>query len=167
MVSRIELFLIAAILFFAGKGMWSSLSPDSAPRSTQNREMELHHLTFREVNQSMLLHTVTAREMVQYPQETVYTDFTLYTPDLTLRAPQAIQRERVIYLDHNATIIKKDGSRYYAGGVVYHTRNRQLNLTESFSFTNRYGDVNGTRMQYDINQKEMHGDSVKAAYEIE
>ena len=167
MVSRLEVVLIAAILFFAGKGMLTEITQEREDDPSHKKELEITHLTLNEVNQTTLLHTITASHMTRYADETLYEDFALYTPDLTLRSPHAVAQQKTILLDHNATIIKKDGARYHAGAVIYDTQNRRLNLTDTFSLSNRFGDINGTQMRYDANQQEIQGESVKAAYEME
>jgi len=167
MVSRIETVLIVAILFFAGKGMLTELSQNRQDTVTKEKELALFSFVFKEVNQTALLHTITAKQMIKYPDETQYEDFALYTPDLTLMSPYAVAEQRDILLEQNATVIKKDGSRYHAGAVIYDRKNRRLNLADTFSLTNRFGDLKGTEMQYDANKKELHGESVKAAYELE
>ena len=167
MVSRLESVLIVAIVFFAGKGMLTELSQYTQSKAPKEKELELSALTFKEVNQTTLLHTIIASHMTKYTDKTLYEDFALYTPDLTLRSPHAVAQQKKILLDHNATIIKKDGSRYHAGAVIYDTQNRRLDLTGTFSLANRFGDINGTQMRYDTTQQEIHGESVKAAYEME
>ena len=167
MVSRLEGVLIVAIVFFAGRGVLTDLSQDTQSKAPKEKELELFTLSFKEVNQTALLHTITARHMLKYPEKAVYEGFALYTPDLTLLSPYAVAQKRVILLDQNATIIKSNGARYYAGGAVYDMQQRRLELSKAFSFSDRYGDVNGTQMHYDVNEKEITGEGIKAAYEIE
>lgn len=168
MVSRLEGVLIVAILFFSGKGILTDLSRDTQQsKVSKEKELELSALTFIEVNQTTLLHTITASHMTKYADKTRYEDFALYTPDFTLLSPHAVAQQRSILLDQNATVLKKDGSRYYAGAVIYDSKNRRLNLTDTFSLANRFGDINGTQMRYDAKRQEIHGESVKASYDLE
>ncbi len=167
MVSRLEAVLIVAIFLFAGKGVLTEIAQEKNTKISHKKELEVSQLVLNEVNRTALLHTITASHMTRYTDETRYEDFALYTPDLTLLSPHAAAQQKSILLDHNATVIKKDGSRYHAGAVIYDTKNRRLNLTETFSLANRFGDINGTQMRYDAKQQEIHGKGVKAAYELE
>ena len=166
MVSRLEAVLIVAILFFAGKGVLTEIAHEKSTKVSHEKELEISQLVLNEVNQTALLHTITASRMIKYADETRYENFGLYTPDLRLLSPYAVAKQKKILLNYNATIIKKDGSRYHAGTVIYDTQSRRLNLTETFSMANRFGDINGTQMRYDANQKKIYGEGIRAAYEL-
>ena len=167
MVSRVEGVLIAALLFFGGRSMLTELSLDMQDTTSREKEMELFSFSLKEVNQTALLHTIGAQHMVKYHKEVIYEDFTLYTPDLTLLSPRAIQKNKTIFLDQNATILKTDGSRYYTDHATYHRESGQLELSGHFAFSDRYGDVKGTEMDYDVRKKEIQAAGIKAVYEIE
>jgi len=167
MVSRIEIFLLAALLFFFSRGTLQDLTRNQSRANSQGKTLEIRTLSFREVNQTALLNTITAAHMTQYPDKTLYEHFALYSPDLTLKALRVIQKNKKLFLDNNVTILKADGSHYTAGNVVYDRDKRALDLSGRFSFSNRYGEVQGRQLQYCDPRKEMQGEGIRARYEIE
>lgn len=167
MVSRIEVALLAALLFFASRAMVTDLAHTQEDSVTEKKKLELFSLSFREANQTALLHTITADHMIQYPDKTLYKTFALYSPELKFLSSRAIEKKRRIYLENNVTILKIDGSHYTAGAVMYDKQHRRMELSKYFSFSDRHGTVEGTQIQYDGSQKELRGEAIKARYEIE
>ncbi len=167
MVSRIEIALLATLLFFASRAMVTDLAQKQENGTMEEKKLELFSLSFREVNQTALLHTITADHMIQYPDKALYETFALYSPDLKLLSPRAIEEKKRIYMDKHVTILKADGSRYTAGAVVYDKQRRRMELSKHFSFSDRHGTVRGTQIQYDSSQKELRGEAINARYEIE
>ena len=167
MVSRIEIALLAALLFFASRAMVTDLAHTQEDSVTEKKKLELFSLSLQEVNQTALLHTLTADHMIQYPDKILYETFALYSPELKLLSPRAIEEKERIYMDKHVTILKTDGSHYTAGAVMYDKQHRRMALSKHFSFSDRYGTVKGAQIEYDSSQKELHGEAIRARYEIE
>lgn len=166
MVSRIEIFFLVVLLFFLSRGTLQDLTRSQSRVYGQEKTLEIDSLSFKEVNQTALLHTITATHMTQYPNKTLYEHFALYGSDLTLKASRVTQKNKTLFLDDNVTIFKTGGSHYTAGNVMYDRDKRVLDLSGRFIFVDHYGELRGSQMQYSDSQKEMHGESIKASYEM-
>jgi len=167
MVSRIEWLLIAAILFFATRGIVMKTSRVESGIVTSRKELELLTAQLHEVNQTAIQSIISASRMVKYPDQTVFENFRLHTPKLTLVSYRATERNDTITLEHNASILKADGTRYHTKDARYHTDTAILELSGTFGVTDRHGEINGSTMQYNAHQQEIEGTVIRAEYEIE
>ena len=167
MVSRVELLLIAAILFFATSGIVTEISQTEHNNTTEHKALELVSAQLHEVNQTDIQNRITASRMVQYPDRTVFEDFNLQTTELNLTTPHAQQKDQIIYLGKQATIRKTDGTHYSTSDASYNKQTRVLTLSGAFAIQDQHGDINGTQMRYNANKQAIEGENVKAKYEME
>ena len=167
MVSRIEWLLIAAILFFATRGIVTEISQAESNTTAQHKELALLNAQLHEVNQTAIQSIISTSRMVKYPDRTVFEEFRLHTPALTLISHKATERNDTITLEHNASILKADGTRYHATDARYHKDTAILELFETFGITDRRGEINGSTMQYNTHQQQIEGTTIRAKYEME
>ena len=167
MVSRIEWLLIAAILFFATRGIVTEISQAESNTTAQHKELALLTAQLHEVNQTAIQSIISTSRMVKYPDRTVFEEFRLHTPALTLISHKATERNDTITLEHNASILKADGTRYHATDARYHKDTAILELSETFGITDRRGEINGSTMQYNTHQQQIEGTTIRAKYEME
>ncbi len=167
MVSRVEFALIAAILFFATRGVVTEISYGDDTDPDRTKQLELVSATFYEIDSSDIVSTMRISKLIKYSDETKMLDFELISNDLELRADIATERDGLITLEQNGTMVKPDGSRYLLSNAVYDKTRRTLRVLGKFSLQNRFGDINGTKMRYDLQGSELDGEGIKAVYEIE
>jgi hypothetical protein len=167
MVSRVEWLLIAAILFFATRGIVTEISQTESNSTAQQKQLELLNAQLQEVNETAIQSIISASRMVKYPDKTLLEEFRLHTPELTLVSHKATEHNDTITLEHNASILKADGTRYHATDARYHKDTAILELSETFGVTDRRGEINGSTMQYNPHQQEIRGTEVRAKYEME
>ena len=166
MVSKLEIILGIAILFFATKSIYTVNRQAETVLSEQSKIMVLQQAKLYEVNQTAVQHIISAAKMVQYTDQTYFSDFKLFTPKLILRASNALLREGVVILDENATIIKANGMQFYAKTAQYDKRSKILLLSEDFAIRDRFGDLNGSHMQYDAPKGLLKAGKIHAIYEM-
>ncbi len=167
MVSRVEIGLITAILFFASRGIVTESTSPEFHSSMVHKQLELFEAQLQEVNETAIQSIISTARMVKYPDRTVFEEFRLHTPELTLISHRAVERNDTILLEHNATVLKADGTSYHTADARYHRDTAVLELSGNFGMNDRRGEISGATMQYNTHQQELEGTKIRAKYEME
>jgi len=167
MVSRIEIALIIGILFFSTRGIVTAISSITPDQNATHKVLEMERAQLYEVNETTIQSIIITSQMLKYTDKTLFKDFRLYTPALTLISKSAVERNATIILDSNATVLKANGTRYHTAYARYNRHTTILELTGTFGIRDRQGEINGTTMQYNSRRQEIKGTAIRAKYEME
>jgi len=167
MVSRIELLLLLFILFFATQSFYIESIDNSTKNKTEQKELELTCVHMREVNQSNLQSLIYADRITKYADKLEFENFKFTSREISIQTNKASQKNRIIKLEQNSTIIKPNGTRYYASDLRYDRDSKVLDLIGEFSLEDEFGSISGSGMKYDANEKNVKGERVRATYSVE
>ncbi|MEA3419194.1 MAG: hypothetical protein U9Q90_07305 [Campylobacterota bacterium] len=160
---RIEWIAITMILIMLGVSYLIKADQNKAKKITFSKEMEVYHSTTIEVStngvESRLYTDFGVREQGKFKlTRIIYRGKSVEE----LKAEKGRIIGDKIYLDHNVTLLQKNGYIYKGDHAIYDKNKEFLQVTSPFVAYMDHNVIHGVNLQYDVKKKVATAENVNA-----
>ena len=170
MVSRLEIFLVLALVFLSLTALLSERKAIEASKKAggDRRNVEVRKGTLREVNATNVLNRYRSELAYQSKGSWHFQKLIVYNPEIrSLRSERAMKKGALITMEGNVSMEKLDGSRYYADRVLFDNKKKTIRSVGPFRGEKNGSYVRGVDFYHNLKTDISKGKRVFGHYKMQ